>query len=118
MAKIFLVDDDKDIIKLFEQFLKFKGHEIVAKAFNGEEALEIYKRFQDTLDLILMDHRMPSKNGLEATKEILAINPNCKIIFIRADYSVRDEVLEIGAFEFIEKPLDFNTLFKLIYFLL
>ena len=61
-----------------------------------------------------MDYRMPSKNGLETTKEILAINPNCKIIFISADYSVRDQVLKIGAIDFIEKPLDFNTLFNLI----
>lgn len=57
---------------------------------------------------------MPKKNGLETTKEILSLNPNCKIIFVSADYSVRDQALKIGAIGFLEKPIDFNTLFKMI----
>ncbi|MCK4780158.1 MAG: response regulator, partial [Candidatus Lokiarchaeota archaeon] len=58
IAKIFIVDDDEDIVQLFEQFLQLEGHEIVAKAFNGEQALEIYKGFENYPDIILMDHRM------------------------------------------------------------
>lgn len=57
---------------------------------------------------------MPSKNGIETTKDILKINPNSKIIFISADYSIRDQALEIGAIDFLEKPIDFSTLFKTI----
>ena len=94
--------------------MKLEGHEIVDKAFNGEEALEIYRNFQNTPDIILMDHRMPLKDGLEATKEILAINPHCKIVFVSADYSVRDRALEIGAIDFLEKPIDFATLNRII----
>ncbi|MFX0142392.1 MAG: response regulator [Candidatus Hodarchaeota archaeon] len=109
-----MVDDDVDIVNLFEQFLKLEGHEIVGKAYNGEEALDIYRNFQDLPDIILMDHRMPSKDGLETTKEILSINLDCKIIFISADYSVREKALEVGAIEFLEKPIDFNTLFRMI----
>lgn len=91
-----------------------EGHEIVAKAFNGEEAINIYKNLQNAPDIILMDHRMPSKNGIEVTEEILTINPNCKIIFVSADYTVRDKALEVGAIDFLEKPIDFNTLFRII----
>ena len=94
--------------------MKLEGHEIVAKAFSGEEALEIYRNFQNPPDIILMDHRMPSKDGLETTKEILSINPNCKIIFVSADYSVREKALEFGAVDFLEKPIDFTTLFRII----
>ena len=114
IAKILIVDDDIDIVDLFEQFLKLKGHEIIAKAFNGSEALELYKSSQNVPDIILMDHRMPLKDGLETTKEILAINPNCKIIFISADYTIRDKALEIGALDFLEKPIDFSTLSRKI----
>ena len=103
-----------DIVTLFEQFLKLEGHEIVAKAFNGEEALEIYRSFQNAPDIILMDHRMPSKDGLEVTEEILTINPNCKIIFVSADYSVRDKAIDVGAIDFLEKPIDFTALFRTI----
>ena len=94
--------------------MKLEGHEIVAKAFNGEEAIDIYKNLQNAPDIILMDHRMPSKDGVEVTEEILSINPNCKIIFVSADYSVRDKALEVGAIDFLEKPIDFNTLFRII----
>ena len=53
-------------------------------------------------------------NGIETTKEIKTINPNIKIIFISADYSVKDKALEVGAIDFLEKPIDFNTLFRII----
>lgn len=114
IAKIFIVDDDEDIVQLFEQFLQLEGHEIVAKAFNGDEAIEIYKSLKNAPDIILMDHRMPSKDGVEVTEEILSINPNNKIIFVSADYTVRDKALEVGAIDFLEKPIDFNTLFRII----
>jgi DNA-binding NtrC family response regulator len=109
-----MVDDDVDVVNLFERFLQLKGHEMVAKAFNGVKALEIYKNLENTPDIILMDHRMPSKNGIETTKEILSINPNIKIIFISADHTVKKKALKVGAIDFLEKPIDFKTLFRMI----
>ncbi|MHA2269530.1 MAG: response regulator [Promethearchaeota archaeon] len=114
MAKIFLVDDDTDIILLFEQFLSIRGHTIVAKAYNGEEAIKIFKDTNPLPDIILMDHRMPLKNGLETTKEILSINSNTKIIFTSADYTVRNKALDIGAVDFLEKPIGLNFLNEMI----
>jgi len=114
IAKIFIIDDDIDIILLFEQFLIFKEHEIVAKAYNGEEAIEIFNNLQYKPDIILMDHRMPLKNGIETTTELLNINPNIKIIFISADYTVRNKALKIGAIDFLEKPIDFTSLNRMI----
>jgi two-component system chemotaxis response regulator CheY len=99
---------------LFEQFLTLEGHQIVAKAYNGEEAIEIFNKFQLNPDIILMDHRMPLKNGLETTQVILNINPNSKIIFISADYTVRIKALKIGAIDFLEKPVNFSTLKEMV----
>ncbi|MFX1419980.1 MAG: response regulator [Promethearchaeota archaeon] len=114
IAKIFIIEDDVDIVRLFEQFLKLEGHEIIAKAFNGVDALEIYTNLKNAPDIIIMDHRMPSKDGIETTKEIIAINPNCKIIFVSADYTVKDQALNVGAIDFLEKPIDFATLIRKI----
>ena len=114
MAKIFLIDDDLDVILLFEQFLAIEGHEIVAKAYNGEEAIDTFKKFQDKPDIVLMDYRMPLKNGLETTKEILSIDSESKIIFISADYTVRKKAFEAGAIDFLEKPFDLSTLYTMI----
>ncbi|MFX0021026.1 MAG: response regulator [Candidatus Hermodarchaeota archaeon] len=114
IATILIVDDDEDIVRLFEQFLELKGHKVVAKLSNGEDAIQYYKKTQNHPDIILMDHRMPLKNGVETTKEILHIKPNSKIIFISADYTIRDLALKAGAVAFLEKPIDFTSLFQII----
>ena len=91
-----------------------EGHEIIAKAFNGEEAIEIFKTFQNYPDIILMDHRMPLKNGLETTKEMISINSESKIIFVSADYTVKNKAFEIGAIDFLEKPIDLTSLIAMV----
>ena len=114
MAKIFLIDDDMSIVTLFDKFLTILGHEIVAKAYNGEEAVKIFQEFRKCPDLILMDHRMPKKDGLTAAKEILSENNNCKIIFFSADYSIKDKALALGAKYFLEKPFNLDKLLSVI----
>ena len=114
IAKIFIIDDDADVVSLFEQFLVMEGYEVVSNAFNGEEALDIFKKMSIKPDIILMDHRMPVKNGLETTEEILSINPNIKVIFVSADYTVKEKALEAGAIDFLEKPIDLNTLISIV----
>jgi len=61
-------------------------------------------------DIMIMDHRMPSKDGVETTKEILKINPNIKIIFASADATVRDAALASGARSFLSKPFAISDL--------
>lgn len=114
LATIFLIDDDSSIITLFEKFLTIIGHEIIAKAYNGEEAVKIFHEFQKIPDLILMDHRMPKKDGLTAAREILKINSNSKIIFFSADYSIKNEALALGAKYFLEKPFKLDKLSDII----
>lgn len=110
MAKIFLVDDDKNIIFIFQKYLEMLGHEIIDYAYNGVEAIQKFKEFDEIPDLILMDHIMPLKNGIETTKEILKLNPQTNIIFVSADITVKEEAIKLGVNSFIEKPFDFHKL--------
>lgn len=57
---------------------------------------------------------MPIKSGIDATKEIISLGKNPKIIFASADKTVREEALSIGAVGFIEKPFDFKELVEKI----
>ena len=82
MATIFLIDDDSSIVTLFEKFLTILGHEIVAKAYNGEEAVKLFNEFRKMPDLILMDHRMPKKDGLTLAIEILKV----KLVINRQEF--------------------------------
>lgn len=64
------------------------------------------------VDLVIMDHRMPVMDGLEATRKIKSLDGNAKIKFISADHGVKEEALKAGATDFIQKPLTLKTLLK------
>ena len=80
MLKVAIVDDEPDLQRLYQLALKTRGYEIVYVANDGTDAVE--KNHKTPARIIIMDHRMPTKNGVEATKEILAENPKTKIIFV------------------------------------
>ena len=98
------MEDDFSLQRLYEIMLKSARFEVIGKANNGEEAIKMYQDFPIKPDVILMDHRMPIKNGIETTKAILIINNHAKIIFASADRSVKDSALTSGAISFLEKP--------------
>src|SRR6267143_1983608 len=114
MARIFVVDDEVYLQDLYADLLGIVGHQIVDTAFNGEEAVLKFESMGQKPDLVIMDHRMPIKNGVEATKEILAMDPKSKVLFISADVSQENRVVEIGAVGFLEKPFPMDKLFRMI----
>ena len=79
-------------------------------AEDGEEAVSMFKSFVVKPKVILMDHRMPEKTGLEASEEILALDKKVRIIFISADITIREEALARGAFSFWVKPFALDQL--------
>src|SRR2546425_6230535 len=104
LGRILVVDDEVYLQDLYQSMLSVAGHQIVDTAFNGEEAVLKFESMSHKPDLVIMDHRMPIKNGVEATKEILAMEPKSKVLFISADVSQENRVVEIGAVGFLEKP--------------
>jgi len=113
MISIFIVEDDSSLRMLYEKALTLNGYNILGSARDGQEAVKMYYAFKDKPDIIIMDHRMPIKNGIEATKEILK-NPSKfrpKVIFASADNSIRELALEIGVKSFKNKPFTLQRLF-------
>ncbi len=108
------MDDEVYLQDLYADLLGIVGHTIVDTAFNGEEAVLKFEAMEEKPDLIIMDHRMPIKNGMEATREILEIEPKAKILFISADVSQEDKVQAIGAVGFLEKPFPMDKLFRIL----
>ncbi len=104
MVSVFIVEDDLSLQRLYEMMLTTFGFEVVDKASNGKEAIEKYKSFSLKPEIILMDHRMPVKNGIDTTIELMKFINHTKIIFTSADNSIKGRALEIGAISFIEKP--------------
>ncbi len=114
IISIFIVEDDNSLRLLYEKALKLNGYNVVGFAKDGEEAVNMYNRFSTKPDVILMDHRMPIKNGIEATKEIFQNSSNIKpkIIFVSADRSIKETALSIGVTSFKNKPFSFERLYN------
>ena len=114
MITIFIVDDDPEICKLYKKLSLLRGYSVIDIAQNGEEAVMKYKSFPIKPDIILMDHRMPQKDGVETTKEIRKISPKQIIIFASADPSIKSMALSVGANFFAVKPFRFDELVEII----
>lgn len=109
MARVFVVDDEDFIRDLYREVFEANGITVFA-ASNGEECLDLFKTLKHRPDAIIMDHRMPGKDGIETTREILKIDPHVPIIFSSADESVREQALEAGAISFWAKPFPVSLL--------
>lgn len=114
IIKFLIVDDDHLQQEFYRQFFKSNGYRIIDCVSNGEECIEKIQELGlntcDMPDYIIMDYRMPNKNGLETMNELLKIRPDLKIIFISADESIKELVLSSGAKAFISKPVNLNSL--------
>lgn len=114
MLSIMIVDDEEMLHDLYGKLLELKGYRVVASAFNGVEAVETYRDMEDRPDLVLMDHRMPEKNGLEAMREILEVDGEARIVFLTADAAVAEHAIALGAADVLLKPFRMDVLHRTV----
>lgn len=105
-----LIVDDEDLQRtMLQGFLTKQGY-AVKTAANGQEALQLFMKHP--FELVLLDHRMPDMNGDEVLARLKKINPLLHAIMITAfgavDMAVR--VMQLGADDFLEKPVDLEEL--------
>ncbi len=100
--------------RMYKILLEIEGFTVLGWANNGDEALKMLNSEEINPDVILMDHRMPVRNGFDTALNLLKNNKNLKIIFISADNSIKDKALKLGALHFIEKPFHNQDLIKII----
>ncbi|MFZ2447785.1 MAG: sigma-54 dependent transcriptional regulator [Syntrophobacteraceae bacterium] len=106
---ILIADDDQAHRLMLSTLLAGWGYR-VEEAEDGLRVIEMIR--SHSADLVLMDMRMPAMDGLEATRQILSYNPAIPIIIMTAYSSVPTavEALKSGAFDYMTKPIDFDTL--------
>ena len=108
---ILLVDDEEMVLEVGERFLKVMGYQVLT-AREGREAIEVYQKHGDTIDLVLLDIIMPNMKGGEVFDRLKEINPEVKVL-LSSGYSIDGEasqILERGGSGFIQKPFDMNQL--------
>ena len=105
-SSILLVDDEPDIVLMLQDFLKEEGYQIDI-ATTGADALERVKSFNH--DAVLLDIRLPDIDGLLVLEGIRACAPGLPIIILTSCTtldSVTGPLEEIGAFDFLHKPIN------------
>jgi|SRR4051812_28655482 two-component system response regulator HydG len=104
MAKILIIDDDIDICQLLERFFKKKGHQALFFT-SGKKALDYLK--ENTADIVFCDFRLPDTDGKEMLQKIKEINANTQVIIITgySDVKTAVDVIKMGAFDYVTKPL-------------
>lgn len=101
---ILVVDDEVFFRALLADMLQQAGYTVIAEASNGEEAVAKFR--ESSPALVLMDIYMPVKGGIEATQEILSIDPSARVLICSGtgyDSDI-DAALQIGAKGVVYKP--------------
>ena len=104
MARVLVVDDALFMRKMVSDALVKGGHEVIGEASNGAEAITQYQALSP--ELTTLDITMPEKDGLEALREIIALDPSAKVIMCSAlgQESKVIESIKAGAKDFVVKP--------------
>lgn len=103
--RILIVDDSALVRTMLKHMLRASEFEVVAEASDAAEALEAYAQAKP--DLVLMDIIMPDVSGIEALRQLKALDPQAKVVMCSAvdqEATVVDS-LEAGAVDFVVKPL-------------
>jgi len=109
MARILVVDDEHEVCDMLKKFLTKRGHEVYT-ALNGEDAISVVK--EERPHIVLLDIRMPKMNGIECLKHIKEIDEAVGVIMITAvkEEEIGKQAMELGAFDYITKPLSLKYL--------
>jgi two-component system chemotaxis response regulator CheY len=110
MARMLVVDDAAFMRKVLSDALTSGGHEVVGEAADGNEALAQYQELRP--DLTTLDITMPDKDGLAALRELIAYDPNARVIICSAlgQEAKVLEAIKLGAKDFVVKPFDAERL--------
>jgi two-component system nitrogen regulation response regulator NtrX len=103
--RVLIVDDEKGIRQALQQVLEFEDLEVQTCA-SGHEALKLYPEFQP--HLVFLDVKMQGMDGIEALARLRQIDPQAQIVMISGHGTIQTavEATQLGAYDFLEKPLD------------
>ena len=108
---VLLVDDEDMLVDIGRQMLEALGYHVMV-ARTGREAVEIYEKNQDSIDMVVLDMIMPDMGGAQACERMKEINPDIKIL-VSSGYSIESEArqtLARGCNGLIQKPFSLKQL--------
>lgn len=104
--KIMVVDDEKNILMLYQSELEEEGYEVIA-ANSGKEALELFEK--EKPDIVTLDIMMPDIDGIQVLRQLKEKNPNVPVIMLTA-YDYRDDFSIWASDAYVVKSSDLAPL--------
>ncbi|HYL22309.1 MAG TPA: sigma-54 dependent transcriptional regulator, partial [Gemmatimonadales bacterium] len=103
--RVLVVDDEKGIREALQQVLEYEEIEVQACA-SGAEALQRYAEFRP--HLVFLDVKMQGMDGLETLRKLRELDPRAQVVMISGHGTIQTavEATQLGAYDFLEKPLD------------
>ena len=103
--RILVIDDEPDIRRTLKMTLEYEGYEVLT-AGSGNEGLE--RARSERPDAVLLDIKMPGLDGLEVLERLKAQGSDAEVLIISGHGDISDAVraTKLGAFDFLEKPLE------------
>jgi len=104
MARILVADDASFMRQMIREIVEEAGHQVVAEASDGIEAIEQFKKHHP--DVVTMDIVMPRRSGIDAVKGIIEVDAKACVVMCSAlgQETLVQEALQAGAKDFIVKP--------------
>jgi CheY-like chemotaxis protein len=108
-SKVLLVDDEREFVKTLSERLIMRDMGS-AIAYDGESALKLIK--EDEPEVIIVDLKMPGIDGFDVLRKVKETHPEIEVIILTGHGSEEDRQLcmDLGAFAYLQKPLDINML--------
>jgi PAS domain S-box-containing protein len=110
-GKVLLVDDEEVVLEVGQELLEATGYTVLT-AKDGKEAIKVYRKNRDNIDIVVLDMVMPNMGGGEAYDRMKEMNPNVKVL-LSSGFSIdgeASEILERGCSGFIQKPFTMKEL--------
>lgn len=113
MGRILVVDDEVEACNVLEEFLSSKGHEVYT-ALDGPTAISKVQEVKP--QIVFLDMIMPGMGGMDVLREIKKLDPDVTVIMVTVvtDHEQAKKTLELGAYDYITKPVDLNYMENVI----
>ncbi len=114
MTSVIVVDDDRDTVEVFCEYLAIKNIQVLGRGYDGKAAVELYKEHKP--DIVLLDVMMPDFDGFYGLEQIRKHDQNAKIIMVTADLTSDTEkkLVELKASAMIYKPYEIDSVIETI----
>jgi DNA-binding NtrC family response regulator len=109
--RVLLVDDETEFVQAMAERLKMRDLD-ASTVYDGEQALSFVGRQEP--DVMVLDLKMPGIDGMEVLRQVKKSYPKIQVIILTGHGSEKDEeeARRLGAFDYLEKPVDLNVLIK------